>query len=1020
DDQDLTREVLDLDQSFAVYPAVFCDEAQDFTRQELEFIFSLSLYSKRDIPSHFIANVPFAFAGDPFQTLNPTGFDWDTVQSDFHENIVANFGAHDGNIKFNFKELRYNYRSSDPIARLGNTVQLLRGVGFEIKRLEPQMVYFDRRSSVPEYFFRDDPQTRQYLKDQEEVVIIVPCQEGGELAYVKGDQLLSTIALNQDGELVRNVLSPMRAKGLEFNRVVLYGFGDKGLTDGDLDTLASQLKPLDVSLEERLAAEYFMNQLYVAVSRAQLRLLIVDGRETVDRFWSFASTSARSEELLEQYNGMHSSSSSSHWEPWTKDDLGHIHQGSGRSWEQDRDNPKDLAEKFLVDGETRKDSFMLRRAARLFRTVDDNIQAGRATALAYECEKALAEAAKAYLDIGEHDEAARCFWQARDFDGLAELDPTRLKKREREWRAAQFLGGENSFGAAAELLGRLKTWLDDARVCAYIIKDDIWAEVAVELVEAFGRLAHGNEDQDRGRWRSVWGQLLSCQHDGLLLPDGLNLLLIANRAEEFEDVARIWDGLAIKPPLESWLAAALAKSKSYPEKLPYLAEMGMWDEIISEYHAHPTIALSKQASDAIIRAMIGTDRIEHAVKLIEENPSTNALQELLALPAASISRSLAHRLAELLLQRCVADGRLLEAIDLTRNGANRGQRSRSNAWSHVPKKDLTRFLIRVFARSEEVSAADTTVKQEISRFLSRQASDYRTVTALGIDPREHGAAIERAGRRTEALSYYQNLFKHVKWTQDSDLKTFARLRWARAKREHLEAKGEFLFATQDKAQYEKHLQLHDFTDEFIKSQPQFPRWEDLPPLLLTEVELKPKVVEVESPSLLKSPRQEPTSLDMTNAPAFAEEVAVPESPIIPDVPSASISTVPNSSIGATPVTLPGLPLDAFNGQYTLSGVTLEIQYLPQWARMQLKDPNNGTQVFLEVGRSDLHSSFPDLEITSVEEPASNKRAWAVEPWGLRVELHADGEFARINLGALESPPSIGFSLRTTKLEIEGS
>lgn len=85
DDQDLARYILDQDLAKPLYPAVLCDEAQDFTRIELELLLRLNLFSNRAVPPHDLCRVPFAFAGDQFQTLNPTGFRWDAIKVAFIE-----------------------------------------------------------------------------------------------------------------------------------------------------------------------------------------------------------------------------------------------------------------------------------------------------------------------------------------------------------------------------------------------------------------------------------------------------------------------------------------------------------------------------------------------------------------------------------------------------------------------------------------------------------------------------------------------------------------------------------------------------------------------------------------------------------------------------------------------------------------------------------------------------------------------------------------------------------------------
>jgi hypothetical protein len=138
DDQDLALEVLRLEDGISKYPAIFCDEAQDFTANELAVILKLSLYSARTVPHYQLSSIPFVFAGDPFQTLNPTGFDWNALSDEFRQNILRELdpiGRH--KLQINFQELSYNYRSAEPIVRLCNLVQLIRGVLFDIGGLRP-------------------------------------------------------------------------------------------------------------------------------------------------------------------------------------------------------------------------------------------------------------------------------------------------------------------------------------------------------------------------------------------------------------------------------------------------------------------------------------------------------------------------------------------------------------------------------------------------------------------------------------------------------------------------------------------------------------------------------------------------------------------------------------------------------------------------------------------------------------------------------------------------------------------
>jgi hypothetical protein len=61
--------------------------------------------------------------------------------------------------------------------------------------LRPQKTWSDAAVSMPVFFDTDSSILKDKLREQEEIVIIVPCQEGEEIEYVKNDPLLSTFAI---------------------------------------------------------------------------------------------------------------------------------------------------------------------------------------------------------------------------------------------------------------------------------------------------------------------------------------------------------------------------------------------------------------------------------------------------------------------------------------------------------------------------------------------------------------------------------------------------------------------------------------------------------------------------------------------------------------------------------------------------------------------------------------------------------------------------------------------------------
>lgn len=175
DDQDLAAAVL---QSGVArrsgYAALFCDEAQDFTPTELDIIFQLSLFGKRSLKPEDLRRVPIVFAGDPLQTINPTGFRWDAVQADFHERFCAVLDPRrTSRLDLHYTELKLNYRSNPGIVKFCNLIQLVRTGLLGSKDIQPQEAWWLNSPVQTVWFATDSAQTRQQLQLHPELVKLV-------------------------------------------------------------------------------------------------------------------------------------------------------------------------------------------------------------------------------------------------------------------------------------------------------------------------------------------------------------------------------------------------------------------------------------------------------------------------------------------------------------------------------------------------------------------------------------------------------------------------------------------------------------------------------------------------------------------------------------------------------------------------------------------------------------------------------------------------------------------------------
>ncbi len=403
DDQDLIREVLIQSNYEPRYGAVFCDEAQDFTRLELRFIMQLSVFSKYDLGYLPVDSLPFAFAGDPFQTLNPTGFRWDAVQSVFYDEVIRALDPEgELGLQMNFTELRHNYRSSGPIVKAANLIQLARHVLFGSKDIKPQESWFKERMSLPgRYILGENISEEELRANLQDTIIIIPCEEGEESVSVQKDATLSHI-LGAMGREPRNVLSAVAAKGLEFRRVVLYKFGDA------CDENMWKVKAGDEV--SRLKWEYFFNKLYVAASRAMEHLFVVDTSEGENRLWRHMDAFTA---LIEK------SDTPDIW----RDKVVNVPRGTGQMIAQMKeDDITSIAQEFEAKGRASGNPTFMRNASGYYMTLNKPEKSKECEAWALSFEGRHHEAGMGFREIGMQEQAARSFWEGRCWGELALLD----------------------------------------------------------------------------------------------------------------------------------------------------------------------------------------------------------------------------------------------------------------------------------------------------------------------------------------------------------------------------------------------------------------------------------------------------------------------------------------------------------------------------------------------------------------------------------------------------------------------
>lgn len=418
DDQDLVIYCLQencIDERFS---AVFCDESQDFTRVEIDFILNSSSFAQRSIKiQDDINKLPFVFAGDEFQTLNPTGFSWESLRSYFTERLSTLVGIkpQKGMIPSPVV-LSENFRSTRNIVKLANRIQLLRASRFNEYSV-PQKPHFSQEGSSVYCISPSDEETLKKLKDNG-VVLIVPTNDGESVEqYIKDSPLKDFVKFEEGVPSNITILNPTQAKGLEYPNVAIFGFNTKNNQGIQIDNLTKWFDNHECpNLTEDIGLKYQVSNAYVAVTRASSNLYIIDD---VNRssFWAFAFNQSEDESLDKEINHlqllMFGNLSSAKRDQWSENEIGWI------EYVKDIDI-SDENLKYLSSNEHKQDlenraaelhdSKLMLQAATSYKSAGNRIDEARCRAKAAAYDERFDEAAEWFSKAGMYDKAVDNYW----------------------------------------------------------------------------------------------------------------------------------------------------------------------------------------------------------------------------------------------------------------------------------------------------------------------------------------------------------------------------------------------------------------------------------------------------------------------------------------------------------------------------------------------------------------------------------------------------------------------------------
>ena len=784
DDQDLARYVVDEQLIKPHFPAVFCDEAQDFTRLELELLLRLNLFSDRALNVGDISRVPFAFAGDQFQTLNPTGFRWESIKSSFVEKFILELdpARRSGRTDLNYRELEYNYRSTYEIVRFGNHVQALRASLFQAQDLKPQIPWALDRTGPPVVWFKaNDAEFWKAFHNVSNSVIIVPCGENEEADFVKNDTFLMQHVKVEDG-IPLNVLSASRAKGCEYPAVIVYGFGAASERDVMAALGADDRSPL-LNIDSSLPLQYFINRLYVAVSRPKRQLIVVDTETGFKRLWKASQDEATEDLMLAQIkNGQ------AIWKEAIAPMTMGLPAELGRAGGID---PSENAKLFENDGRARKDPFLMRQASQSYRNAGDIARARECQAWALEFEGQYLLAGTAFLEAGFAAVGLRCLWEAgpegwtRIVDA-ATTHPQIRSELEYTWAEAITTGTNPS--DAVRCLLRFADMLDDRGLPEPYVGEPVWTEAIESALEVV--LKHVSEPSGAPVWNQLCTALDRIRKRDLSIPHATSASVFF-KAERLSEAIVLWERSEGTPPDEYHRAKATVEP--YPQRvlslsrIAALSKVGASAEIVAAFRANSQVTLSPEQTVAVIDALLDAKHWTEAARLADKTSSPGPALHLALSAFTAGERQVAIQALHWGVAQLIMHGEWDPVVALISTNdfpyTDRWKEKEVRGWVSSQVEVLRVTVVKALARSSEfVRVSDRyqgRIREFLRQFLRVKGGDWLDKLTVY----EAGAALERGGRFVDAIMFYEAVGRERIGQQEA---AFARQRWVVCKHRQLE------------------------------------------------------------------------------------------------------------------------------------------------------------------------------------------------------------------------------------------
>lgn len=554
-----------------------------------------------------------------------------------------------------------------------------------------------------------------------------------------------------------NVLSVGRAKGCEYPEVVLYKFGElagaevfgENSTAKVMDSLPQNEVVGSPNPDQTLPLQYYINRVYVGVSRPKRRLIIVDTERGFSDLWQVAMNPSISEAVLKKVK--HGE------EVWESMVEGMTNGQPEDVTRESAANPREIAIVFEADGLARHDSYHLLQAALNYKAAGDMAKYRECRAHALKEEGSFLEAGNAYLEAGFVPKAVDCLWRAgrtgwaRIREILAD-QPQIRSDIEVQWAIAL---ERPSLDVAEDNLIRLADRLaGDATFAESFTANPAWQDALTALIQPL--VSSPSPAADEGLFQRICVALDAIAKKGVTLQP-LARAQVYFSAALFADAIRIWDTLPEQ--LGPLYAEAKTRVEPYPARVVWLDKLRRTEDIVRLFDSEPSAPLTDEQANAVTKALCENGRCEDAMRVAWSLTSSQKMLELTLAAHREQRAEAAQRGLQAGIYMLAMDKQwhLLAALATSKDfvPAEGWRGKRTQEWLQSETESVKVALVRALSRADGLEEAPEEHLRMIQEFLRVYLNGRGRKWQGVIREPEAGAALERAGRFTDALVFYE-------------------------------------------------------------------------------------------------------------------------------------------------------------------------------------------------------------------------------------------------------------------------